>query len=487
MLRIRKGLFLLLILTIALLAVACDPGEPADTTPSATTEAAPEEDTPTVTEAPTEPIETETETEPMTEPVTTEAATTEAETERVPDGTLPFVPSHPETIDTDWKAIWLSQFDLTQMYTAGGVQRKESDFRSRMIIVLDNVVNDGFNTVIVQLRPYADSMYPSEIYPPSRYCVGSYAGDFSYDPFAVILELCHERGLSVHAWINPMRAMTASEILQVNDKYLIKQWYNDTAKRGDYLVNVGDHWYLNVAYPEVRQLIVDGVTEILEKYDVDGVHMDDYFYPTTDASFDQKAYNAFKADGGRRSLSDWRKENLNKLVSELYAAVKTHDLRALFGISPAGNMGTVINSHYADVKNWCANPGYIDYICPQVYFGFEHKSFAFDKTCKEWQDIIQTDYVTLIIGMSFGKAVSGVDNYAGDAGKDEWTRHKDVMARSLQYTTSLEKCAGVTVFCYQHLFEISGGKPLPASKTEHEGFSALLKTVTWRDSDETTE
>lgn len=417
----------------------------------------------------------------MTEPATvqeTAEAPTEPETERVPDGSLPFVPSHPEAIEADRKAIWLSQFDLQSVYTAGGAQRPEDEFRSRMQKVLDNVAGDGFNTVIVQVRPYADSLYPSEVYPPSRYAVGSYGAEFIYDPFAIILELCAERELSVHAWINPMRGMTTEEILKIDDGYTVKKWYRDTKTRGDYLVCVGERWYLNVAYPEVRRLITDGVHEILDAYEVDGVHMDDYFYPTTDTSFDAKAYEAFCAEGGRRSLSDWRRENLDKLVAELYATVKTHDLRTLFGISPAGNMGTVINSHCADVKNWCANPGYIDYICPQVYFGFEHASFAFDKTCRDWQDIIKTDYVRLIVGMTFGKALSGVDNYAGEAGKDEWTRRKDILLRSLQYTETLETCVGISVFCYQYLFDVDSGQINPGTKAEHEAFSKYLKTVT---------
>ena len=403
----------------------------------------------------------------------------EIETERVPDGTIPFVPSNPETIDGDWKALWLSQFDLQPIYTSGSTQRPEADFRKRMEQVLDNTVSDGFNTVVLQLRPYADSMYPSEVYPPSKYSMGSYAGEFTYDPIAIIVELCKERNLSVHGWINPMRGMTEDEIKQVDDKYLIKQWYNDNTKKGDYIVFVNKNWYLNIAHPEVRKLICDGAAEILEKYDMDGIHMDDYFYPTTDASFDGKAYNAYKKEGGKLSLADWRKDCLSTLVAELYATVKTHDLRALFGISPAGNINTVRDSHYADVDTWCGNPGYIDYICPQVYFGFEHATWAFDKTCNTWQDIIKTDYVSLIIGVSFGKALSGVDNYAGAAGKDEWTRHKDIMVRSLKYTESLDKCVGMTVFCYQYLWDRNTGAIVPGTKQEHEAFSAYLKEITW--------
>ena len=482
------GLTALLCLCLLVVLVACDTASvPEETTPEATvapTDAPTEEPT----EAPTEPP-TEKETEEMTEPETTEEITTEEETtERVPDGTIPFVPDHPETIDSDWKAIWLSQFDLQSIYTSGSAQRAEADFSKRMETVLDNVAGDGYNTVVLQLRPYADSMYPSEVYPPSRYSMGSYAGEFTYDPIAIVVELCAERGLSVHGWINPMRGMTEDEIKQVDDKYRIKQWYNDSTKKGDYIVFVNKNWYLNIAHPEVRQLICAGAAEILEKYEMDGIHMDDYFYPTTDASFDSKAYNAYKKEGGKLSLAEWRKDCLSTLVAELYATVKTHDLRALFGISPAGNINTVRDSHYADVDKWCGNPGYIDYICPQVYFGFEHASWDFVKTCKIWQDIIKTDYVSLIVGMSFGKAVAGVDNYAGAAGKDEWTRHKDIMLRSLQHTETLEKCVGVTVFSYQHLWDRSTGAVVPASKLEHEAFAAYLKEVTWhKETDEAAE
>ena len=475
--RVRTlSIMLSLLMLITLPMVACDKSE--NTTPDTTTEEI-------ITEMETEPMtkpEVTTE-EVTTEEVTTEEITTEEVTtappESTPDGTIPFVPDHPEVIDTDWKAIWLSQFDMQPIYTNGNKQRDEADFRNRMVQVLDNVQSDGFNTVVLQLRPYADSIYPSDVYPPSKYAIGSYAGEFTYDPVAIIMELCKERDLSVHGWINPMRGMTEDEIKQVDDKYLIKQWYNDTSKKGDYIVFVNKNWYLNIAHPEVRELICNGAAEILDKYEMDGIHMDDYFYPTTDASFDSKAYSTYRKGGGTLSLADWRKDCLSSLVAELYATVKTHDLRALYGISPAGNINTVRDSHYADVDTWCANPGYIDYIMPQVYFGFEHANWAFDKTCNIWQDIIKTEYVSLIVGMTFGKALSGVDNYAGTAGKDEWTRHKDIMLRSLQYTEELDKCVGVTVFCYQYLWDRSNGSIVAGTKQEHEAFSAYLKDATW--------
>ena len=491
---------LAVLLLLLMLSAACAPMGPSEQTDEATAEVTPEVTFPLsepVTETMSLPDDTPVTVPPDADttapsPETDEPETTAAETsaeeittapivpERVPDGTLPFIPDRPETIDTDWKAMWISQFDLYPLYLHNGMQRDLDDFRSRMAALLDNVAGDGFNTVVLQLRPYGDSMYPSDVYPPSRYCVGSYGAEFTYDPITVIMELCQGRGLAVHGWINPMRAMTAAELEQVDDRYLIKQWYNDPAKRGDYLVTVGGRWYLNPAHEEVRHLICDGAAEILDRYAMAGIHMDDYFYPTPHASFDALSYGAYLAEGGECSLDDWRRENLDKLVSELYATVKSHDLRALFGISPAGVIDTVYNSHYADVYKWCAEPGYVDYICPQLYFGFEHATCAFDKVCETWQSIVQSDYVSLIIGLGFGKAAAGVDEWAGTSGKDEWTRHKDILLRSLKHTETIEGCVGVTVFSYQHLFDPLSGDVLEASRREHELFTPYFKEMTWR-------
>ncbi len=493
----------LLVLTLALL-IACSFKAPQLTDTAANTAT---EITPDPTEPSNDPSETP-ETEPSEPPTPSDEITTADDTaeedtvldvetvsdaedttappeenttpsERVPNGDLPFVPDRPEIISKDWKAIWISQFDLTLMYLKNGTQRPEDDFRNRVAVMMDNVASDGFNTVILQLRPYGDSMYPSELFPPSRYCVGSYAEEFLYDPIAVVLELCRERSLSVHGWINPLRAMTVADLQQVDDKYPLKQWYNDTDKRGDYLVEVSGRWYLNPTHSEVRKLICDGAAEILSRYDLDGIHLDDYFYPTTDTSFDGNAYAAYQSNGGELALADWRRENLDKLVSELYATVKTHDLRALFGISPSGVLYTVYNTHYADVYKWCSSPGYVDYICPQVYFGFEHATCPFDEVCETWQNLIQTDYVSLIIGVTFGKATAGIDEWAGAAGKDEWSRYNDILLRSLQYTETLERCVGVTVFCYQHLFDLETGDILEASLTEHTLFTPYFKAISW--------
>lgn len=379
----------------------------------------------------------------------------------------------------DVKAMWLSQFDLNSVYTANRAQRSQKNFENLMRVVLDNVKKNGINTVFVQMRPYADSMYPSEYYPPSKYASGAYGRDFSYDPIEIIVRMAHERELSVHAWINPMRGMLESEIGSVSDKYKIREWYDSAETRGKYVVTVDGRLYLNPAYEEVRALIVDGAAEIVKRYNVDGVHMDDYFYPTQAESFDSAAYGEYLRNNPRTSLSDFRKKSLNMLVSELYSAVKAVNEDALFGISPAGVIATVTEKQYADVYTWCANEGYVDYICPQVYFGLEHQTCDFKKICNVWSNIIKTDDVKLIVGMTLGKAKSKVDNYAG-SGKNEWAQHNDILKRCLEYTKEVEHCTGVSYFCYQYFYDPVSGLEVTQTKNERNNFIPVLKDITWK-------
>ncbi len=405
-------------------------------------------------------------------------STTTPITQSTPPSVTPIQPTREVLNYDDMKAVWMSQFDLNAIYTNDGSQRGESDYRSRIIRVIENMQKCGFNTLIVQTRPYADSFYPSNICPPSKYVTGSYKKDFTYDPIKILLEEAHKRCLSVQGWINPLRAMTPTEIGDISNKYQIKKWYLDSTKNGEYIVEVNNRLYLNPAYEDVRQLIIDGVDEMLKKYDFDGIHMDDYFYPTTNASFDQTAYNEYKSNGGKLSLKSFRYDVLNILVKGLYDKVKEYDSNLLFGISPQGNMSNATDITLADVKTWCSQEGYIDYICPQIYFGFEHQTQAFDKVCQQWQSIIKTPKVKLIIGMTLGKALSKTDQWAG-SGKNEWANNNDVLKKCLEYTLTLDKCSGVAYFCYQYFYEPSTSAVVSGTKQECDNFLPVLKNIDW--------
>lgn len=380
----------------------------------------------------------------------------------------------PEAIQVEnIKAMWLTQFDLEDVYCGENGQRSREEFTQKAEAILENIGAMGFNTVFLQVRPNADSMYPSEIYPMSRYVVGQFAKKAEYDPVQILVELAKEKGLSVHAWINPMRGMKEAELELVGEEYPIGQWARDPERIGNYLVLHKGTWYLNPAYPEVRELIAAGAREALQRYDFDGLHIDDYFYPTTDGAFDSQAYREL---GGGRELDDFRRQSLNALVALLYDTA--HAEGVVFSVSPAGNIDTVYNSHYADVYTWCSQEGYLDYICPQVYFGMEHENFDFAKVCRTFSDIIHTDSVGLIVGMTFGKALTREDPYAG-SGKEEWKEHQDILKRCLEYTRELGNCRGVAVFCYQYFYDPITGEAVQETSRERENFLPVFGQMEW--------
>lgn len=410
---------------------------------------------------------------------TTREEYSETVTEKTTSGdTTEASPDDVEDVRVDTKAMWLSQYDMSVLF-GEDTQRDAQEFRALVEKMLDNCLSIGINTVIVQVRPYADSFYPSEIFPPSAFVTGEYGREFVYDAFEIILEESRARGLSVHAWINPMRAMLASEIELIDEKYQLKKWWTNSELREKYLPTVNDRVYLNVGCEEVRNLIVEGAKEILRLYKVDGLHLDDYFYPTTDSSFDSSAYGEYE---GGLTLEEWRRENLDLLVKALYDATKEEGNGTLFGISPAGDVGKNYSKLYANVYKWCEETGYVDYICPQIYFGMEHESLAFCDVADRWSEITKNGRVTLLFGMSIEKAKNaslGIEDAWAGSGSREWINNKDVLRKCLEYTQNIDNCSGVAYFSYSCCWDPMSGEELLETKEEVSNFSALLKNIKW--------
>ena len=348
----------------------------------------------------------------------------------------------------------------------------EDAFRAGVVQLLDNCTGLGLNTVLAQVRPFGDALYRSSLFPWSHLCTGVQGQDPGFDPLDVLLQEAHTRGISVEAWVNPYRLRSSAAMPpNLADGNLANT-------HPEWVCTVDEGLYLNPAEPAAADYVVQGVAELVQNYAVDGIHFDDYFYPTTEASFDSAAYSAYRKDGGKLSLADYRRDCLSKLVAGLYDTVKAAGADILFGISPAGNINTVYEKQYADVYRWCSEAGYLDYICPQVYFGLEHQTYDFKKVSNTFQSIIKLDSVELIIGMTLGKAKSGTDQYAG-TGKNEWSEHKDILMRCLEYTESLPRCRGVAYFCYQYFYDPISGVSVKETQTERNAFVPLLKTISW--------
>ncbi|MCR4793759.1 MAG: family 10 glycosylhydrolase [Ruminococcus sp.] len=295
--------------------------------------------------------------------------------------------------------------------------KSEAEFRKAVAQIMEDAAADSVNTAYFHVRPNGDAYYASELFPKGTYLDGD------YDPLEIVLEEAHKRGISVHGWINPLRLQTAEQMNNVPDSFIVKKWINAGEP---YVKNVGGRWYLDPAYPETEELLRNSVREVLDNYDVDGIHIDDYFYPTTDPEFDRIAFET----SGSGDLAQWRIENVNRFVKAMYDTVKAKDKRLVFGISPQGNIDADYNSQYADVRRWSSEEGFCDYIVPQIYFGFENENSPFLPTLNQWEELVDESKVSLIIGLAAYK-LGREDKWAGEAAELEWINDPDIISKQI--------------------------------------------------------
>lgn len=321
--------------------------------------------------------------------------------------------------------------------------------------MFDNCVKENLNAVVVQVRPFSDALYASDYFPWSGYISGEQGKNPGFDPMAYMIEAAHTRGLEFHAYLNPYRVEAKSNYKLLSKDNPAKRWLEDDDDTNDRNVLLfGEQYYYNPAIEEVRELIVDGVREIVERYDVDGIHFDDYFYPTLGTKYksnfdylEYKEYTAVQKAAGLEadSIDVWRRNNVSTLISEVYAAVKKADSSVVFGISPAGNLNNLRakDRYYVDIDLWLSTPGYVDYICPQIYWGFEHGTCPFAETTDKWAKLITTPEVNLYVGLALYKA--------GTNDTVEWANNDTIIARQVKYLRNSKFADGFFLYRYDFL------------------------------------
>ena len=397
---------------------------------------------------------------------TAEKTTTAPKTEKEPEEVTEAGRNYPKNSYSalnysEVKGVWISYIEINNLLKG----KSKSEFRKAAGQLYDNCLSLGLNTVYVHVRAYGDAFYYSDLYPFSKYVSGSLGVKTDYDPLEILIEEAHDRGLSFQAWINPLRLCASGDMPYVSAEYPIGSWYKSADYKGKYIVNVNGTWYLNPAYSETIKLVGDGVREIVSGYDVDGIHIDDYFYPTTDASFDSAAFK----NSGKSSLSSFRIANCNSLVREIYNATHECSSTAVFGASTQGNMNNNITQLYADAESWC-NGDYIDYFAPQIYYGFENSGQPF-KTCVDsWCDLVKGTNVKLYIGLALYK-IGQEDKWAG-SGQYEWQNTSTMIKRQIEYSFGKKNCSGIVLYCYNYLF--SSGYHTAAIQKEIDNFKDLL-------------
>lgn len=340
----------------------------------------------------------------------------------------------------EMRAVWISYLDLETMLKG----KNRSAATSAIDKAFDQVVTMSMNTVIVQVRPFADALYDSDLFPWSRILTGTQGSNPGYDPLDIMVDSARTRGLEIHVWLNPYRVLTSTSYSNLASGHIARKWNNES---NDYTVAVdGKGIFFNPARKEVRDLIVDGVKELVSGYDIDGVHYDDYFYPTTSASFDKTAYSEYTAGGGSKSLSSWRMDNVNKLISATYSAIKAIDSSVQFGVSPNGNIDQNYSVLYADVKTWCQNSGYVDYIMPQLYYGFDNAACPYEQTLKAWNSMITQKNIKLYPGLAAYK-IGLNDQWAG-AGATEWQNTTTMLQRQVASAREYSRYGGFALYRY---------------------------------------
>lgn len=381
------------------------------------------------------------------------ASSTSSATSSTSSGSLP---------KTEMRGVWVSYLELTNL---GGYEQYKLSINS----MFDKIKSQGINTIFFHARAFSDALYKSDYFPWSHVLnSGAIQGvNPGYDPLEYAVGAAHARGLELHAWINPYRVWTKSS--NINDLDMdnpARVWETDASTANDNWVltdpdKVGI--YYNPAIPEVRELIINGIKEIVKNYDVDGIHFDDYFYGSASELFDASTYNAYKTGGGLLSLANWRLDNVNKLVKETYTAVKA--IRNVpFGISPQAKVSSDYAVQFADVNRWGSEAGYVDYLAPQVYFGFQNATMPYAPTVQTWRALVTNPNVKLYIGLAAYKL--GNDDYnAGASGLKEWIGTTDILKRMLQ-TARTNNADGFIIFSYKALVN-------PANATEMENLRSL--------------
>ncbi len=301
--------------------------------------------------------------------------------------------------------MWITTVNNGDWPNRKGLPAAEQQAQYRHL--LDVAVKLNFNTVYVQIRPAADAFYRSRYEPWSQYLTGHQGGDPGYDPLAFLIAEAHKRGLEFHAWFNPYRASAQADRAKLAP--------NSQARlHPGWVHRYGGALWFDPGLPQVRDLVAHVVLDVVTRYDVDGVHLDDYFYPypLPGQAFPDAA--TFKKYGaGYKNLGDWRRHNVDTLIQALHAQIHRAKPPVRFGISPfgvwrnkshdpAGSATAALQSYddiFADSRKWVRS-GWVDYITPQLYWPVGFKAADYRTLVAWWARQVTGTRVQLVIGQA---------------------------------------------------------------------------------------
>lgn len=348
--------------------------------------------------------------------------------------------------DEEMRGLWVSYMELSMENESSKTQKA---FEDKFTKIAQKCRESGFNTLIVQVRPFCDALYKSRYFPWSHILTGTQGENPQYDALQIMCDICKENNLKIHAWINPYRVSSNETPKKLSDN-------NPYIKNSEIGIKTDNGIFLDPSNETAQQLISDGVKEIAENYDVDGIQFDDYFYPTEDESFDKKQYEAYIEKYGKEnsmSLDNWRMQNVNTLICKVYRTIKSVDSSVEFGISPQGNIGNN-DGLYADVKSWCTCKGFADYICPQIYFSLENPALTFEDCLNSWTSLDFDENVKLYVGLGGYKAGNG------EYDEETWLLSDSILADEYDILRNNKSVRGFMLYSYNCLEDDTAKKEI---------------------------
>lgn len=344
----------------------------------------------------------------------------------------------------EMRGVWVSYMELTMENEKDKSQKR---FTEKFEEIAENCKNLGYNTLVVQVRPFCDALYKSDYFPWSHILTGEQGKNPNYDPLKIICDVCREKNLNIHAWINPYRISTQNSPSELSEN-------NPYVKDSSVGFKTQSGTYLDPSNENARKLIIDGIEEIVSNYDIDAIQFDDYFYPADMGSEDDTQYKEYinGCENESMTLEEWRKANVNLLISEVYLRIHSIKNNVEFGISPQGNINNN-DKLFADVQLWCTTRGYIDYICPQIYFSLDNPALTFEDSLQSWCELEFASNVNLYVGLAGYKA--GTDDDEGT-----WLNDDNILAQEYNIICENEKANGLMMYSYTSLFSDDGKKEM---------------------------
>ena len=320
----------------------------------------------------------------------------------------------------EFRAVWVATVANIDWPSQPGLSTQQQ--QQEIIDILDMHHQLGMNAVILQVRPSSDAFYPSLLEPWSKYLTGSpgLAPEPFYDPLQFWIEECHRRGMEFHAWLNPFRvALNYREPLAGN---------HVAFQHPDWILKYGNSLYFDPGLPQTRRFVVNVVKDIVQRYDVDAIHFDDYFYPypLKEEFPDSLSFSLYNRGYFQENKSDWRRENVDILIQMLNDTIKATKPWVKFGISPFGvwrnksddplgsdtRAGATNYDHlYANIIKW-QEKGWIDYTLPQLYWQIGHPQADFEKLSLWWKDHAYKRGMYIGLGLYKSDGASTVKEWA---------------------------------------------------------------------------